>query len=396
MNARSRARHRATRSAASRGWALVALGVAGIVGLGLGLPSAGSYALWNSTTAVSAGSIQSGSLTAAVAVSPSLAITYSSSTTSKTGGFTVTNSGTAAATFATVATLRSGSDATLARNVMVVVWKTASVATCGSPVSAVTGTWSAFPALSGSLAAGATQAYCVRTTIGAVTGFSSGATVYPTLSATLKIGGWSSVASVDVTQSFTDDARPSTPTGLAASSTTMTSTRLSWNASTDNVGVKDYLVYRGTTLVATVTAPTTVFTDSGLAAGTSYSYTVAARDAAGNVSPASAALVVKTVPALVCATSGGWSVKYSWPQPAGDQSTMTYELLVNNTIVGNIADGWNPYVMIPGNDMTYINSLPAGSASIEVRQILPNNGRAVMGRGTLVLGQPSYRTYNCG
>lgn len=396
MNARSRARHRATRSAASRAWALVALGLAGILGIGLGLPAAGSYALWNSATAVSAGSIQSGSLTAAASVSPTLAVTYSSSTTSKTGGFTVTNNGTGAATYATAATLRSGSDATLARSVTVVVWKTASVATCGSPVSPVTGTWSAFPALSGTLAAGAAQSYCVRTTIGAVTGLPSGATVYPTIIATLRIGGWSSAAAVDVTQSFTDDVKPSTPTGLVASSTTMTSTRLSWTAATDNVGVKDYLVYRGSTVVATIAAPATAFTNSGLTSGTSYSYTVKARDAAGNVSAASTALAVKTIPALVCTGSSGWSVTFSWPQPAGDQSTLDYELLVNNTIVGNVADGWNPYVMIPGNDMTYINSLPAGPASIEVRQILPNNGRAIMGMGTLVLGQPSYRTYNCG
>src|SRR6185312_5949255 len=124
MNARSRVRHRATRSAASRTSALVALGLAGILGIGLGLPATGSYALWNSATAVSAGSIQAGSLTAAASVSPTLAVTY-----------------------ATAATLRSGSDATLARNVTVVVWKTASVATCGSPASAVTGTWTAFPAL---------------------------------------------------------------------------------------------------------------------------------------------------------------------------------------------------------------------------------------------------------
>ncbi|HXD61659.1 MAG TPA: fibronectin type III domain-containing protein [Lacisediminihabitans sp.] len=396
MNARSRVRHRATRSAASRTSALVALGLAGILGIGLGLPATGSYALWNSATAVSAGSIQAGSLTAAASVSPTLAVTYSSSTTSKTGGFTVTNNGTAAATYATAATLRSGSDATLARNVTVVVWKTASVATCGSPASAVTGTWSAFPALSGTLAAGAAQSYCVRTTIGAVTGLSSGATVYPTLTATLKIGGWSSAAAVAITQSFTDDAKPSTPTGLVASSTTTSSTRLSWNASTDNVGVKDYLVYRGSTLVATLAAPTTAFTDSGLTAGTSYSYTVKARDAAGNVSAASAALVVKTIPALVCTGSSGWSVTYGWPQPSGDQSTLRYELLVNNTIVGNIADGWNPYVIIPGNDMAYLNTLSAGSVTVEVRQILPNNGRAVMGMGTLVLGQPNYRTYNCG
>ncbi|MBX6383774.1 MAG: fibronectin type III domain-containing protein [Microbispora sp.] len=89
-----------------------------------------------------------------------------------------------------------------------------------------------------------------------------------------------------------DTTAPSVPTGLRVTGTTSSSVSLAWNASTDDVGVTGYQVYRGTQLVATVTG--TTYTDSGLASGTTYSYTVRARDAAGNVSAASAAVSATT------------------------------------------------------------------------------------------------------
>jgi chitodextrinase len=89
---------------------------------------------------------------------------------------------------------------------------------------------------------------------------------------------------------------PSVPTGLAAGTVTETSVALSWNASTDNVGVAGYDVYRGTTKVGSPTG--TSFTDTGLTAATAYSYTVKARDAAGNLSASTAALSVTTKPAV--------------------------------------------------------------------------------------------------
>ncbi len=85
-----------------------------------------------------------------------------------------------------------------------------------------------------------------------------------------------------VPQCETDTQAPSVPDGLrgTVSGTTVT---LAWNASTDNVGVTGYDVYRNSTKAATTS--TTGYTDTGLAAGTTYQYTVAARDAQGNVSP---------------------------------------------------------------------------------------------------------------
>jgi len=95
----------------------------------------------------------------------------------------------------------------------------------------------------------------------------------------------------------TDTQAPTAPTGLRSTGTTATSVSLAWTAATDNVGVAGYDVYQGATKAASVTG--TSATVSGLSAGTSYTFTVKARDAAGNTSPASGALTVST------AASGG-------------------------------------------------------------------------------------------
>ena len=90
----------------------------------------------------------------------------------------------------------------------------------------------------------------------------------------------------------TDVSAPSAPTGLAVSSKTATSVSLTWNAVTDPSGIAGYNVYRGGTLVGSPTS--TSYTDTGLTAGTAYSYTVKARDTVGNLSAASTALNVTT------------------------------------------------------------------------------------------------------
>ncbi|MEV0095915.1 cellulase family glycosylhydrolase [Streptomyces sp. NPDC050738] len=89
-----------------------------------------------------------------------------------------------------------------------------------------------------------------------------------------------------------DTQPPTAPTGLKVTGSTGSSVSLSWTAASDDTGVTGYDVYRGSAKVAT-TAGTSA-TDSGLTAGTSYTYSVRARDAAGNVSTASAAVTATT------------------------------------------------------------------------------------------------------
>ncbi len=93
----------------------------------------------------------------------------------------------------------------------------------------------------------------------------------------------------------TDTVAPSVPTGLFASGTSPSTIFISWVASTDNIAVTGYKVFRdgGATEVGTVTTGNS-FSDSGLLTGSTHSYTVAAFDAAGNMSANSASVSATT------------------------------------------------------------------------------------------------------
>jgi chitodextrinase len=89
-----------------------------------------------------------------------------------------------------------------------------------------------------------------------------------------------------------DMTAPSAPFALTASLINSSQVNLTWQSSTDNVGVTGYTVYRnGITLTTTTT---TAYSDVNLSPSTSYTYTVKARDSAGNVSAASNAATVTT------------------------------------------------------------------------------------------------------
>ncbi len=134
------------------------------------------------------------------------------------------------------------------------------------------------------------------TTTYAETGLSPGTTYTYSVAARDAAGNTSAnSASVSVTTaSAADTTPPSTPTGLTAAAAGSTGANLSWSPSTDNVGVTGYIVRRNGVQIATPT--TTSFADTGLSAATTYSYTVAARDAAGNISPDSTSVSVTTPP----------------------------------------------------------------------------------------------------
>jgi len=92
--------------------------------------------------------------------------------------------------------------------------------------------------------------------------------------------------------STADTTPPSVPTGLTAAAVSSTQVNLSWAASTDNVGVTGYNVFRNG---AKVGAPSnTSYQDTGLSAGTAYVYAISAYDAAGNTSAQSSSVSVTT------------------------------------------------------------------------------------------------------
>src|SRR5207248_11129833 len=107
---------------------------------------------------------------------------------------------------------------------------------------------------------------------------------------------------------------PTSPTpfrAAVAGSSNPSGANLSWSASTDNVGVTGYIVRRNGVQVATPV--TTSFADTGLSAATTYSYTVAARDAAGNISPDSTSASITIADTTPPTTPNGLTAAVAGP-----------------------------------------------------------------------------------
>jgi chitodextrinase len=131
--------------------------------------------------------------------------------------------------------------------------------------------------------------------------------------------GWSSDIAIDALAVTTgggpvaDTQAPTTPSNVQASNITETSATVSWSASSDNVGVTGYEVFRGSTSLGTVTGTSANVT--GLTAGTSYTIAVRANDAAGNQSAAGSVsfTTVDNTPAPVsyCASRSNRTT-YEW------------------------------------------------------------------------------------
>jgi chitodextrinase len=142
-----------------------------------------------------------------------------------------------------------------------------------------------------------------------------------------------------------DTSAPSTPSAPQASSVTSSSVTLSWQASSDNVGVSGYRIYRNGQQVRT--SQTTTVSDTGLSPGTAYSYRVAAYDAAGNVSAQSSALTVTTAPtsppadtsppssptALQSSSVTSTSLTLSWQASTDNTAVTGYRIFRNGTQV---------------------------------------------------------------
>nr|WP_232328212.1 fibronectin type III domain-containing protein [Kibdelosporangium sp. MJ126-NF4] len=98
---------------------------------------------------------------------------------------------------------------------------------------------------------------------------------------------------IKVTTTSVDGESPTTPGNVRATGTTDTGITLAWDASSDNVGVVGYEVYNGSTVIPTTATTATV---TALTPDTEYTFTVKAKDAAGNVSAASAPVKARTKP----------------------------------------------------------------------------------------------------
>jgi len=142
-----------------------------------------------------------------------------------------------------------------------------------------------------------------------------------------------------------DTEAPTAPTGLTASDITDTSVLLSWNASSDNVGVTGYDIYQGNTVVTTVTG--TSATISGLTANTSYQFSIKAKDAAGNESEASNTVNMTTTggedteaptapTGLTASDITDTSVLLSWNASSDNIGVTGYDIYQDSTVITTI------------------------------------------------------------
>jgi len=142
-----------------------------------------------------------------------------------------------------------------------------------------------------------------------------------------------------------DATPPAAPTNLAANAVSPSEVDLSWTASTDNVGVAGYRIYRNGSLVGSST--TTAYADTGLQAGTSYSYYTIAFDAAGNVSTASNTATATTLPpdttppsppsGLAANVASSTEVDLSWTPSTDNVGVAGYRIYRNGALLGTSA-----------------------------------------------------------
>ncbi|MFI9645348.1 carbohydrate binding domain-containing protein [Streptomyces sp. NPDC052040] len=170
----------------------------------------------------------------------------------------------------------------------------------------------------------------------------------------------------------TDTQAPTAPTGLTSTGKTSTSVSLAWNAATDNVGVSAYDVYSGASRVASVSG--TSATVSGLSPATGYTFTVKARDAAGNTSAASNAVAVTTDPGSGGGTTGfKQAAPYlyeGWGDPPNPATVMnatgikwfTMAFVLDSGGCTPAWDGSRP--LTGGADQTAINQIRAAGGDI--------------------------------
>ncbi|MGX1128578.1 chitodextrinase [Streptomyces glaucescens] len=137
-----------------------------------------------------------------------------------------------------------------------------------------------------------------------------------------------------------DHSAPSRPDGVRGRTTGSRAVQLSWEAATDDRGVVSYDIHQGGTKIHSVGGTQTGTVVTGLRPGTRYSFTVRARDAADNVSPASTVVRLTTAPgddggrgtaptgfrAAARSEAGAHYLDLSWVPPRADGEITEYQI----------------------------------------------------------------------
>jgi len=209
------------------------------------------------------------------------------------------------------------------------------------------------------------------------------------------LSAYSAIANA-TTPACNDTSPPTTPGTPTTSNVTSSSVTLSWAASSDNFGVTGYDVFRATgtgSFSQVGTATSTSFTNSGLAANTTYRYQVRARDAAGNLSAFSSPVPVTTTGTVTTTTPppGGCTATYvqtnAWPGNFQGQvtvrntSSVPINWRVTVTTNGSISQLWGGRITQTPSPYQVINETWNGN--------LAPNATTSFGFNATINGTPS-------
>ncbi|MEU6003790.1 fibronectin type III domain-containing protein [Streptomyces sp. NPDC047197] len=161
-------------------------------------------------------------------------------------------------------------------------------------------------------------------------------------------------------QDTKDVQPPAAPRGVTVQAGSATTAHVMWNQATDDTEVTGYDVYRGATRVERVPGGKHMVDVVGLKPSTAYTFTVRARDAEGNVGPASKKLTV-TTPAAGTAdreppsrpgsprgsAEGSRAVKLSWDASKDDQGVASYEIYQGTSKIHSV-DGSERETLVTG------------------------------------------------
>jgi acid phosphatase type 7 len=196
--------------------------------------------------------------------------------------------------------------------------------------------------------------------------------------------------------SVADTTPPSAPGNLTASPAGPGEIDLGWTASTDDVAVSGYRIYRdgGASAIATVTG--TSYADRGVGPNTTHSYTVTAFDAAGNESPGSNTATATTPPdtsppsaptGLTATAINPNQVALTWGAATDDDAVAGYRVLRNGAQVGTTAStsftdsGLQPATTYTYAIVAYDGSGNVSAASNTATATTPASGTVVFADG---------------
>jgi hypothetical protein len=197
-----------------------------------------------------------------------------------------------------------------------------------------------------------------------------------------------------------DSQVPTAPTSLVATNTAIKEITLRWNASSDNTGIRDYVIYYGSTSVSTGTAVTS-YTLKNLPLNTNFTFTVKARDLGGNLSAASNASSASTfVNGLYYEHStGAWAdldlIDWNVAEFKGHVDNFTLAPRTQEDYFNFEFDGYL-YITTGGSYQFQITSDDGSRLTIDGTMLIDNDGKhgSVTKTSALITMNPGPHTIN--